>query len=60
MYKESLDGLQGIYVQRVSRRRYIPYLKRSGEGSKCHDPVAMRTKNTNLVTGEVDLYPRLD
>jgi len=40
---------KGIYFQRVSIRRSIPYFKSPNEGSKFNDTVAMGTVATNLV-----------
>ena len=40
---------KGIYVQRVSIRKCVPYFKSPDEGSKCNDTVAMGTVATNLV-----------
>jgi hypothetical protein len=46
---------EGIYVQRVSIRRCIPYFKTPNEGSECNDVVAMGTVATNIVAEEVSI-----
>jgi pyruvate kinase len=40
---------KGIYFQRVSIKRCIPYFNSPDEGSECNDTVAMGTVATNLV-----------
>jgi pyruvate kinase len=45
----TLQIRKGIYVQRVSIRKCVPYFKSPDEGSKCNDTVAMGTVATNLV-----------